>query len=214
MSLRLDHLVVAARSLDEGVAWCRDALGVEPGPGGRHATMGTHNRLLSIASDAFPMAYFELIAVDPDAPAPGRTRWFDLDALDLSQGPRLAAFVARTDALDATLARWRAAGVDAGPALALSRDTAAGPLHWRIAVRDDGARPCSGAWPLPIEWRGRHPAASMPASGVTLQSLTLRGPPAAAALDLAHARVVPGSRPAVEARLLTPRGPVTLSSAR
>jgi hypothetical protein len=31
---QLDHLVVAARTLDEGVAWCEATLGVTPGPGG------------------------------------------------------------------------------------------------------------------------------------------------------------------------------------
>ena len=31
----LDHLVVMAASLDEGVAWCEATLGVTPGPGGQ-----------------------------------------------------------------------------------------------------------------------------------------------------------------------------------
>jgi len=50
----LDHLVVTARTLDEGAAWCEATLGIVPGPGGRHALMGTHSRLFSIASRAFP----------------------------------------------------------------------------------------------------------------------------------------------------------------
>ena len=33
----VDHLVIAAATLDEGVAWCEATLGVTPGPGGRHA---------------------------------------------------------------------------------------------------------------------------------------------------------------------------------
>ena len=79
MSNRLDHLVVAAASLEQGAAWCEATLGVVPGPGGVHATMGTHNRLLRIATEAFPDAYLEIIAIDPAAPAPGRPRWFGLD---------------------------------------------------------------------------------------------------------------------------------------
>ena len=75
----VDHLVVMAASLAEGVAWCEATLGVTPGPGGEHPLMGTHNRLLRIASPAFPQAYLELIAIDPDAPALGRVRWFGLD---------------------------------------------------------------------------------------------------------------------------------------
>ena len=51
---QLDHLVVMATTLDQGVAWCEATLGVTPGPGGEHPLMGTHNRLLSIASERFP----------------------------------------------------------------------------------------------------------------------------------------------------------------
>ena len=54
---RPDHLVIAARSLDEGVGWCEATFGVVPGPGGTHPLMGTHNRLLKIATADFPRAY-------------------------------------------------------------------------------------------------------------------------------------------------------------
>ena len=50
MRSRIDHLVVAASSLDQGVAWCEATLGVTPGPGGEHPLMGTHNRLLRVAT--------------------------------------------------------------------------------------------------------------------------------------------------------------------
>lgn len=210
-SVAFDHLVVAVRTLDEGERWCETTLGITPGPGGRHPLMSTHNRLFSIACDAFPTSFFEIIAIDPDAPPPGRARWFGLDELDLSSGPRLVTFVARTAALQATLTALRERGIDNGRALAVSRDTPEGPLHWQIAVRDDGAVLCGGALPTLIEWGERHPAASMPASGVTLSALVLRGLPPAA-LDLPQATVADSPGPAVEAKLQTPRGLVTLSS--
>jgi Glyoxalase-like domain len=214
VSVQLDHLVVAARTLGDGVRWCEDTLGITPGVGGKHALMGTHNRLFSVASAAFPNAYFEIIAVDPEAPPPGRARWFGLDGLDLSSGPQLVTFVARTDALDATLAALRDVGVDGGRALAASRDTPSGLLRWRIAVRDDGAVLCGGAMPTLIEWGERHPVASMAASGVALVSLALRGVPSAAAAALGLTQIslddTPG--PALEAQLNTPRGLVTLIS--
>jgi hypothetical protein len=56
LSVQLDHLVIAAATLEEGVAWCEATLGVTPGPGGKHPLMGTHNRLLSIATAVFPDA--------------------------------------------------------------------------------------------------------------------------------------------------------------
>ena len=156
----------------------------------------------------------EFIAIDADAPPPGRARWFGLDSIDLSGGPQLVTYVARTTALDATLAALRNAGIDGGRALAASRDTPSGLLHWRIAVRDDGAVSCGGAMPTLIEWGERHPAASMPPSGVVLRSLALRGVarPAVAALGLETATFTDTSGPAIEARLGTPSGPVTLTS--
>jgi Glyoxalase-like domain len=211
MVLAVDHLVVAASTVEDGVRWCEDRLGVTPGSGGRHALMSTHNRLFSVAGDAFANAYFEIIAIDPEAPPPGRARWFGLDGLDLSRGPRLVTFVARTNALDTALAALRETGFDAGRALAASRDTPSGTLRWRIAVRDDGAILCGGAMPTLIEWGERHPAASMPVSGVVLRSLRLRRVPAAA-VDLTAVAIDNSTGPALEAHLDTPRGPVTLTS--
>jgi hypothetical protein len=46
---RLDHLVVAADRLDEGVSYVQDLLGVNlPAAGGQHPLMGRHNRLLGL----------------------------------------------------------------------------------------------------------------------------------------------------------------------
>jgi hypothetical protein len=212
VSVQLDHLVVAARTLDEGSAWCRETLGFEAETGGRHALMGTHNRVFSIASDAFDSAYFEIIAIDPDAPAPARARWFGLDTLDLHDGPRLVHWVARTDALLPMLAALRAAGHDPGRVLEASRPTPQGLLEWRIVVRDDGALLAGGALPTLIAWGERHPAASMAASGVTLRSIALRGvsDEVVRALALPRAWLGSGSVPALTATLDTPRGAVSL----
>jgi hypothetical protein len=214
VTLQLDHLVVAARNLDEGAAWCEATLGIVPGAGGTHALMGTHNRLFSIASDAFERAYFEIIAIDPAASPPGRARWFGLDGIDLSRGPRLVNVVARTLSLDTTLTALRDMGIDAGRALAASRATPGGLLQWRIAVRDDGRVLQGGALPTLIEWSARHPADAMPASGVSVQALTLRGVPraVAAALDFRGITFADDAGPAITARMHTPRGAIDLST--
>ena len=71
--MRLDHLAVAAESLGVGRAVVEDQLGLRLQDGGRHAHFGTHNLLLGLEDGL----YLEVIAVDPDAPAPGsssRTR--------------------------------------------------------------------------------------------------------------------------------------------
>jgi hypothetical protein len=156
-----DHLVVAARTLDEGAAWVESILGVALVAGGKHPTMGTHNRLLKIG----PRIFLEVIAVDPEAPAPGRARWLDLDAPamreHLALGPDLIHWVERTDDLEAELR-----GVDE-PIEILS--LARGPYRWKIGVRGDGGLPGAGTQPTLIEWQGGlHPADNLPDAGCVL----------------------------------------------
>lgn len=188
--MELDHLVVGAATLDEGVAWCERVLGLPPQPGGRHVLMGTHNRLLNIGSANHPRSYLEIIAIDPDAPPPGRPRWFDLDqpALRerLAQGPGLIHWVARVPSLDAALACWRSEGVDAGEATEASR----GGLRWRIALRADGRRLRREALPVLIEWGEAHPTDTLPEQGVQLLGFE--------------------ARDGLRARLATPRGDIDL----
>ncbi len=171
----LDHLVVAARSLDEAAAWCEATLGVAPGAGGKHALMGTHNRVLPLAVASGAPAYLELIAIDPDAPPPARRRWFDLDApamqQALDQGPRLVHWVARCAAIDTTAKRLRALGADVGEIVTLERASAAGPLRWRISLRADGVRLAGGALPALIEWQGPHPVDAMAPPQLALAGL-------------------------------------------
>jgi hypothetical protein len=211
---RVDHLIVAAPSLDAGTAWCEATLGVTPGPGGKHPLMGTHNRLLKIAGAAFPDAYLEIIAIDPQAPKPARPRWFGLDTLDLSAGPRLVHVVARSTMLD--MHRWGLIniGLQPGDPVAAGRDTPQGPLAWQILVREDGALECGGALPTLIQWQSRHPAAAMPDSGVVLQSLALSGVPERArdVLRLRGVVVGAGAGPALSAVFATPKGEVLLES--
>ena len=220
MSNRLDHLVVAAASLEQGVAWCEATLGVTPGPGGVHATMGTHNRLLRIDTEAFPDAYLEIIAIDPAAPALGRPRWFGLDEPALrervARHPRLVTAVVRTPLVE--MHRWGLmnVGLHPGEPIAFERASPAGPLAWRLLVRDDGALRHGGALPPLIEWKGdRHPAAAMPPSGLTLQSLRLAGLPKRAqdVLKLRGIEVATeATGPALSATFATPRGEVALTS--
>lgn len=223
----IDHLVVAAASLAQGVAWCESTLGITPGPGGKHPLMGTHNRLFSISTAAHDKAYFEIIAIDPDAPPPGRARWFGLDnpALQASLfgAPRLIHMVARSTMID--MHRWGliTVGQKPGDPISASRDTAAGTLSWQILVRDDGGLDNGGALPGLIQWAGAHPTDAMPESGVTLRSLQLSGVPQRAR-DVLRLRGVqygdaaaapaplPAPLPELRAVLGTPRGDITLSS--
>jgi hypothetical protein len=217
----IDHLVVAAASLEEGIGWCRETFGFEPGPGGEHALMSTHNRVFRIDSAAFPRAYLEIIAVNPAAPAPGRTRWFDLDDAALrgmlSAGPRLVHFVVRTNDAAAAVEALRARNIDRGSLLAAERPTPHSVLRWKITVRSDGQRLYDGALPTLIEWGGVHPCDTLAPSGVWLASLEVSHPQAAAlqaaygAIGLGQVSVRQG--PAnLAATLATPHGRVRLES--
>lgn len=215
MSVAVDHLVVAAATLDAGSAWCEATLGVTPAAGGRHAAMGTHNRLVKIAGAAFADAYLEIIAIDPEAPPPRRPRWFGLDKLDLTGGPRLVHLVARSNRLDTHRQGLIAVGCKPGEPAAFGRETPRGRLVWQLLVRDDGGLDCGGALPSLIQWQGSlHPAAQLPDCGVSLSALTLAGVPAQAreVLRLRGVEMLPPGGPALTARLATPRGEVSIGS--
>ena len=210
----LDHLVVATPTLEAGAAWCEATFGVAPSAGGKHPQMSTHNRVLKVSSDTFPDVYVEIIAVDPDAPPPGRKRWFGLDDLDLSAGPRLIHLVARSTMLD--MHRWGLinVGLHPGDPIHASRATPQGTLSWQILVPEDGSVSCGGALPTLIQWQGRHPTAGMADSGVTLEALALHGVPDRArdVLRLRGVSVTADAGPALSARFHTPRGEITIES--
>jgi hypothetical protein len=206
---QLDHLVVHADSLAQGDAWARQMFGVEPQSGGRHAAMGTHNLLLRIGT----AVYLEIIALDPDAPAPARARWFEMDRPErrasAARTPRLIHFVARYNDLAQSSAL-----IGLAPSEML--DMARGEFRWRIGVPADGALRDSGLAPTLIEWQGARPVERMPASGVELLSLSARHPEAARiealyrALGLAGIAVEPGAEARLVARFSTPNGLVEL----
>ncbi|EAQ04000.1 hypothetical protein OB2597_12171 [Pseudooceanicola batsensis HTCC2597] len=162
--LELDHIVVAAPSLESGLGHVRDRTGLDLPPGGEHPLMGTHNHLLRLGADEF----LEVIAVDPAAPAPDRPRWFGLDRP--LAGPRLAHWVVRC--ADMAVARPRLPE-DLGPAIPVTR----GDLTWLLTVPEDGALPMEGALPSLIQWTTDPlPPTRMPGAGAELLSLTVSHP--------------------------------------
>ena len=225
MKAQIDHLVIAASTLGEGVAWCKRTLGITPGPGGEHPMMGTHNRLFSIATAQYPSAYFEIIAISKDAACarkPGDKRWFDLDNETLQRslkqnGPQLIHFVASTPRALPAIEALASLGIDRGELLVASRMTTHGLLSWKMTVRSDGQRLMHGTLPTLIEWGNVHPTHHMAASGVTLQSLTASLPDAdglRAAYTAINLQIVAVKKdqPNLIATLHTPRGLVTLES--
>lgn len=162
--LKLDHIAVACETLDEGRAYVEQALGVSMQPGGKHARFGTHNLLLGLADGI----YFEVIAVDPDAPAPHGPRWFNMD--HFSGAPKLTNWICQTD----DMARALAAAPDGvGPAVELRRDD----LIWQMAASRGGILPYDQCFPALISWgNSPHPSTRLAPSGARLLRLEIEHP--------------------------------------
>lgn len=163
--LELDHLAVAAATLEEGADWVHRTLGTAPGGGGTHAHFGTHNRLLGLEDGL----YLEVIATDPAAPPLPYARWFDLDRL--RGAPRLGNWICRTD----DLAGAQAALPGLGAQVPLER----GDLRWRMAVPENGQLPFDDCHPAVMQWDcAQHPVDALPATGIALRRLVVIHPEA------------------------------------
>ncbi|MXZ80986.1 MAG: VOC family protein [Gammaproteobacteria bacterium] len=167
MTSRLDHIVIAAKTLEEGSLYIRNALGVDIPPGGRHLFMGTHNLVMAIGE----AVYLEVIAIDPTLDAPRHPRWFGLDDPYvrnwLQTSPRLLTWAINTPDLEALVVN---SVVPPGEIVEAARDD----LRWKVAFREDGSMPAGGLLPLCIEWQTDfHPASRMTGSGWRLESLRL-----------------------------------------
>lgn len=168
-----DHLVVGARDLSMGRDWFAQVFKSEIATGGKHPDMSTHNLLSSLSDSSF----LEVIATDPEPPAPARARWFSLDSPAtqhvLAVAPKLLTWVVGTADLDQSIKSMRSVGFNVGKAVELRR----GKLKWRLSVPADGALIENGVIPSLIEWpQGTHPASTMQSNGLQLQELTLRHP--------------------------------------
>jgi Glyoxalase-like domain len=211
----LDHLVIAANTLEQGVDYVRKSLGVEIPMGGLHQTMGTHNHVMQLGNDA----YLEVIAIDPAAEAPVQPRWFGLDdallRAAIRQQPRLVTWVMNTTDIHQQV---DTTGFDIGTPTALSRDK----LKWEIALTDDGRLLAGGMLPYCIQWHSSpHPSQGMADLDCLLQNLTIhhnRPRWISARLDAIGAShlvdveaLADSETPYLSASIDTPKGKVTLT---
>ena len=172
MHNKIDHFVIGADTLEQGIAEIEARLGVIIPRGGKHDAMSTHNCVMQSGNESF----FELIAIDPDAPAdPGRRRWFSLDEPEtrtrLKARPRALCWVVGTDDLESVV---KASPVDLGEITMLTRGT----LSWRLTVPKDGHLPMGGLLPLFIQWPDSdpHPSTAQQNLGVILDKIRLSHP--------------------------------------
>ena len=166
--LKLDHIAFVAQSLEQAQAYAAQRFGVELPAGGKHPLMGTHNLVTRIA----PGVFLEFIAIDPEAAAPNRTRWFALDRLTregtLEEAPRLFGWVASVPDL--------ARNVSESPQHELLEVTR-GDLRWHFFQRSDGEAEAGGCWPALIDWAGgQSPVGRMQEVGLRLNQFQLAHP--------------------------------------
>ena len=204
----VDHIVIRAPSLDTGAAYVADALGLakqslDLATGGAHAAMGTHNLILDVGGP-----YLEVIAIDPEAPAPPRARWFGLD--NPSPEAAVIAWVARVP--DARAHQQTRAHQEVGDPIAVTR----GDLSWQITVRDDGHVPFKGVGPLLISWESAPPSAA-PSEATLISLIAIHPSPEGLVallddIDLAGpVSVQAGPSPRLLAAFDTPQGPRILA---
>ncbi|MFN3266691.1 MAG: VOC family protein [Deinococcales bacterium] len=198
--MHLDHLVIVVPTLELGAAWFFEKTGIKAHTGGKHTRMGTHNLLVRLEGES----YIELIAIDPDAPAPNRPRWFELDKP--VHIPALVHWVAQVSNLEA---------IHPLEPLGVVTAVTRGDYAWKITIPDDGKFVLGGLVPTLIEWQSQHPTANLPESGLRLLRLEATHPNAArvrenlSTLGL-ELSVKEGLQTQLRALLETPKGEVWL----
>lgn len=170
MQTHLDHLVIAAHSLEQGINYVETVLGVTVPFGGEHLLMGTHNHLMQLGNEVF----LEVIATNPTAPAPKRPRWYGLDdpfiARQLTQAPQLLTWVVNTTDMQQL---QRQTNFVFGEPTSVSR----GDLKWQFGIPEDGRVLAGGALPYMIQWQSdSHPANHMANLGCHLHALEIYHP--------------------------------------
>jgi hypothetical protein len=165
---RLDHLVYATPDLDASLEDLTARVGVAPVAGGSHPGRGTRNALLRLG----PSSYLEIIAIDPDQPAPAAPRAFRIDTL---REPRLVAWAATTENVSLAVEAAARRGIVIGAPAAGSRRRPDGvELAWRFS--DPAVLAGDGLAPFLIDWgQSPHPAASLP-DGAVLVGLRAEHP--------------------------------------
>lgn len=170
MQTKIDHLVIGARTLSQGVNYVRELLGVDMPYGGVHTKMGTHNHLMRTGKDTF----LEIIAINHDIEPPNRPRWFGLDDPFIRQQidtqPSLLTWVVNTRNIKELVQR---STFSLGKAELISR----GNLSWYFGLPNDGRLLAGGMLPYVIEWQtDKHPSANMTDLGCNFDRLEIYHP--------------------------------------
>ncbi len=206
----VDHLLLGAADLDQGIAWFEKLTGVKAAIGGVHPGRGTRNALVSLGG----RQYLEIIAPDPAQTAYN----FQIDIRRLAE-PRLITWAAATSDINGIAQKARAAGHQIFGPRDGSRARPDGKLlKWKsLGVLSQFGIGSVDPIPFFIEWAADslHPSQDSP-KGCELQSFEMEHPDPAAVIDMLRklgieAKVKPAKEARLRATLKTPKGKVELS---
>lgn len=207
----LDHLLIGAPTLQEGIDWLEGKTGVRATLGGSHPGLGTWNALASLGENQ----YLEIIAPDP---LQADVDTFYLPGLRDFRRPGVATWAARRKGLGAGLPEALPPEWSCGPLLQGSRLRPDGTrLAWALTFPEHAAHGnFEGALPFLIEWESfeSHPGRTAPA-GLRLRSLSIEAVASEAlrrgleALGI-DGRVSQADATSIRVELDTPRGSVNI----
>jgi len=202
----LDHLLLGIADLDRGIEWVVEKTAVRATMGGSHPGVGTRNALLSLSN----LQYVEIISIDPMQKQTGRTA----SLVQNLTAPRLIAWAASTNDIDAVVQRAQSAGYEIdGPSSGERVKPDGGILKWRTVriISEFG-----DVIPFFIEWNAaiKHPSLDSP-SGCSLDTFEIEHPRADQVQSMLsefgiRAAVKRGNKPRLKATLSTPKGKAEL----
>ncbi len=216
MQSKIDHIVIGASCIPEGVNYVKNMFGVDIPYGGEHIKMGTHNHLMKLGDETF----LEVIAINEKIAPPSRPRWYGLDdpytRRCIERQPSLLTWVVNTRDM---IGLMQQATFSLGKSELISR----GNLSWYFGLPEDGRLLAGGLLPYAIEWHtDMHPSESMADLGCNLQSLEIYHPypvwlqnslESIGALQLVKINELPANEtPYLSVDIGTPSGTVQLQS--
>ena len=164
---KLDHIVFAASSLEEGTNFIENKLNSKLSDVGYHDFMGTHNRVIKVDKSI----YLEVIAINPFSEAPKKDRWFNLDSPELQQklenSPQIIGYVIETD--DKEILKHFCAPIT----------SSRGDYKWKFSIPNlesnflDLKSVQSGIIPNLISWKSNKPILQMKDSDFNLNKIEI-----------------------------------------
>ncbi len=205
----VDHLLLGAADLEQGIGWFERLSGVKAVNGGVHPGRGTRNALVSLGGGQ----YLEIIAPDPSQ----MTFSFQIDVRKLAE-PRLITWAAAAPDINSVAKKARAANLQfAGPFDGSRARPDGKTLKWKTLGVLSNLN-TGGIDPIPffIRWGADsiHPSQDSP-KGIELLSFEMEHPDPASVTEILRKlgielKVARGKEARLRATLKTPKGKVEL----